>query len=234
MSAVSIFRLINGSWAETTKGEDWLAGVVVANFICAWAPLSRLDWGWGHGPGPVVVEPVEQVETIKGVQPVLMRVVLRFGPLRLLAVDQVEWIATERIGGVEDARFALRHTVHMLPPGSVSIKRLQLAHVEHGSVPIEATVVVGVDLAWRIAVGVAVKWIVSVAGNSDAFRGVDRVLVDRLAVGPCRIVIRDGPEDAGWAFGVIGSDIFRTFEGPNKRLPELGLLGGRLVAANHL
>lgn len=139
------------TWAETTKGEDWLAGVVVANFICAWAPLSRLriikhqnnyknnynkfynylDWGWGHGPGPVVVEPVEQVETIKGVQPVLMRVVLRFGPLRLLAVDQVEWIATEWIGGVEDARFALRHTVHMLPPGSVSIKRLQLAHVEH-------------------------------------------------------------------------------------------------------
>lgn len=106
--------------------------------------------------------------------------------------------------------FAVRHGT--LQMASAAESRLT------GSVPIEATVVVGVDLAWRIAVGVAVKWIVSVAGNSDAFRGVDRVLVDRLAVGPCRIVIRDGPEDAGWAFGVIGSDIFRTYKNIKKNI----------------
>lgn len=53
---------------------------------------------------------------------------------RTLAVNQVKWIATEWIGGVEDAagiRFPLGDSVDMVLPGLVSVEGLRLAYVEH-------------------------------------------------------------------------------------------------------
>lgn len=54
---------------------------------------------------------------------------------RTLAVNQVKWVATEWIRGVEDAvrivGFPLGDSVNVVLPGLVSVERLRLAYVEH-------------------------------------------------------------------------------------------------------
>lgn len=76
-----------------------------------------------------------------------------------------------------------------------------------------AGVVVSVDSAWRVAVGLAVHGQVAVAGDGDPLGGGYGVVVDRLAVG-----VGGGQQlgeyaAAGRPVPLLGSDVFRSCGG---------------------
>ena len=80
---------------------------------------------------------------------------------RSLAVHQVQRVATEGVGGVEDATGSVGlpfgHSVQMVLPRLVGVEGPGFRDVEHGSVPVEGAVVVREDGARGVAVGVPVQ-----------------------------------------------------------------------------
>lgn len=69
------------------------------------------------------------------VQPRTVGVILICGGWRSLTVNEIEWIAGERIGSVEDAAGPLcgltsLDTINVISPGLISIERLWLGDVE--------------------------------------------------------------------------------------------------------
>jgi len=205
------------TWAiAAAKIEDRRASVVEAYFGWTWTPFTGFNRSRRERPRPVVIQPVDQVKTIEGIQPGLMGIVLGLRRLRTLGVDQVQRITAEGIGGEEDARLAFHHTIDMISPCLVGIVGLSLCDVVNGPVPVQGAVVVWEDVAWGVSVGVAVEWIVPVARHVDPLSGRAGIVVDRPAIGPRRTefrIVRDRTEDAFWAscVAVVGSDIIRSF-----------------------
>lgn len=73
-----------------------------------------------------------------------------------------------------------------------------------------ARVVVGVDGAWGVSVGLTVDGQVTVSRDGDPFSGADGVVVDGLAVGVRRAQELGEDATAGWPVPLLGSDVFRS------------------------
>lgn len=91
-----------------------------------------------------------------------------------------------------------------------------------------------VDCSWGVSISLPRDWHVTVAGSEDAGIGIAGVFVVEDAPSGEEIGEfghRSGPQPQ---FAVVSSHIFCAFQSSHIRLPKLGLVGDRLVQADHV